>query len=474
MTMTGFRDPVHGFIQLTEYEQALVDSTPFQRLRNIRQLGTTYLIYHGAEHTRFGHSLGVMHLVTRSFDSTVANYENENSNNLFSSDDKINQAKIKWYRQVLRLIALTHDLGHPPFSHAGEGLYHDKLKHEHYTKAIIEMDEIAKHIKNIDKSLRRQLRKDTALNAKTLRDKYGIKTITPKLLWTVYQEKLRVSSKDYSFSEFSFIRSFMDGELDADKMDYLLRDSLYCGVNYGTYDLDRLFNTITIYKDKDKDRLKLSLALSSGGVQAFEEFVLARYFMFIQVYFHKTRRFFDKLLSKAISEILPQGKFPSPKDIYEYLKWDDTYVIHKMKKFAKDNPDSHSARYLTRKVMECVYGTSVHANDSDPKLLRTLDDYFKKEYSSEDVEIVVDVADKETHKLLLSAYMDSNTIEGADIKVINAKENIVENLVDKSLVLKGISSKINICRMYVSTKNQQQMNNIKKYIRNNVQKEEIV
>lgn len=84
----------------------------------------------------------------------------------------------------------------------------------------------------------------------------------------------------------------MDSELDCDKMDYLLRDSLYCGVNYGKYDVERLISCLTTYK-KDNN---IFLAIEKGGINAFEEFILARYFMFVQVYFHKTRRFLDKML----------------------------------------------------------------------------------------------------------------------------------------------------------------------------------
>ena len=109
--MYQFRDPVHGFIEVSDEELRIINSAPFQRLRNIRQLGTTYLVYHGAEHTRFGHSLGVMHLTSRVFDSIV-----KKKTHLFSEDVEVNNKRIIWYRQILRLIGLTHDLGHAPFS----------------------------------------------------------------------------------------------------------------------------------------------------------------------------------------------------------------------------------------------------------------------------------------------------------------------------------------------------------------------
>ena len=105
-----FRDPIHGFIPVRPLERKIIDSRPFQRLRHIKQLSLTNLVYHGAEHTRFGHSIGVMHLVTRAFKAVVTNKD------LFSEEQK------EWYEQILRLMALTHDLGHAPFSHGSEAV----------------------------------------------------------------------------------------------------------------------------------------------------------------------------------------------------------------------------------------------------------------------------------------------------------------------------------------------------------------
>ena len=316
--MPQFRDPIHGFIYISEDELKIVNSAPFQRLRNIRQLATTYLVYHGAEHTRFGHSLGVMHLVARVFDSVTSK-----TPNLFSDDSSENKIRTIWYRQILRLIALTHDLGHSPFSHASEGLFASELEHEHYTKTIIEDTIISRYIVEIGNSLHEGLCKEFVLSSDELIKKYKVRPITPQLLWMIYGEKTAIHD-EYIWPDFIFLKSFMDSELDCDKMDYLLRDSLYCGVTYGKYDLDRFVSILTAYKDKDKNIL--SLAICSGGIQAFEEFVLARYFMFIQVYFHKTRRCLDRLLVEGIKEILPEGIFPEKID--DYLKWDDTYVLH--------------------------------------------------------------------------------------------------------------------------------------------------
>ena len=130
--MYQFRDPIHGFVDVSEDELKIINSAPFQRLRNIHQLATTYLVYHGAEHTRFGHSIGVMHLTSRVFDSVTKKLPN-----LFSEDNAENARRTAWYRQLLRLIGLTHDLGHAPFSHASEELFEDGKQHEDYTKTCL-------------------------------------------------------------------------------------------------------------------------------------------------------------------------------------------------------------------------------------------------------------------------------------------------------------------------------------------------
>ena len=216
-----YRDPIHGFIEVSDLENKIINSAPFQRLRNIKQLAMTYMVFHGAEHTRFGHSLGVMHLVSRSFLSAVKN-----------GNYPFDEAKREWYYQILRLIALTHDLGHAPFSHASESVFPDGLEHETFTEKIVTETEVANYIREIGGEFV---------------EKYGEDySITPELICDIYMGR-----DPGEHSEFTFLKSFMDSELDCDKMDYLLRDSTYCGVNYGRFDVDRLISSLTIYVQDD-------------------------------------------------------------------------------------------------------------------------------------------------------------------------------------------------------------------------------
>lgn len=414
--MYQFRDPVHGFIEVTENELNIINSAPFQRLRNIRQLATTYLVYHGAEHTRFGHSIGVMHLTSRVFDSVV-----RKNPNLFSDDSEENKKREEWYRQILRLIGLTHDLGHAPFSHASEELFEPGKKHEDFTRLIICETEIADHIKAIGEEFKK---------------KYGDSyDITPDLVWMIYEGK-DITNEKFIIPDFLFLKSFMDGELDCDKMDYLLRDSLYCGVTYGKYDLSRFVSTLTAYKHDNQ----IQLAIERGGVQALEEFILARYFMFIQVYFHKTRRYLDKALVKSLKAVLPNGKYPN--EIHEYLKWDDVKVLS----LIADSEDSDVVAYRDREIMTCVLESKAHAEKAEKKNTSLVFSLLQKDFGDQ---VLYDSVDKAAHKLH-PVLLDASDDSGKGIMILDEKTRQPTNIMEESLILGSIVIPISINRIYAN------------------------
>jgi len=415
--LNQFRDPIHGFIDVSDEEKKIIDSPPFQRLRNIRQLATTYLVYHGAEHTRFGHSLGVMHLVTKTFDSVI-----RKNDLLFNSDEKTNNEIVLWYRQILRLIALTHDLGHAPFSHASESVFNKGVKHEHFTKKILLETEIAEHINKIGSRFQ-------ADNG----EKYKI---TPELIWMIYEGE-DIFNPDFITPDFKFLQSFMDSELDCDKMDYLLRDSHFCGVSYGKYDLERFISTITVYKKEEK---VMQLAIEKGGIQAFEEFVLARYFMLIQVYFHKTRRLFDKKLIRCLGKLLPDGKYPL--DVNDYLLWDDNRILSNIY-----NSDEEAYRdFKNRVTMPCVYETKAHAtgkaDDENFKLIRKS---LFREFGEEN--FIFDDVGKEAHELA-PVFLEPKDDSGRGIIIIDKISSEPGNIMKESLILVGLLEPIRIKRIY--------------------------
>jgi len=400
-----YRDPIHGFIEVRSFENEIINSQPFQRLRNIKQLAMTYYIYHGAEHTRFGHSLGVMHLVTKAFNAAIKN-----------SVCKFSEPKIEWYEQILRLIALTHDLGHAPFSHASESVFPDGIEHEDFTVEIITKTEIAGIIEKIG---------DEFVN------KYGEEyNITPQLICDIYMGK----NPGPNF-EFTFLKSFMDSELDCDKMDYLLRDSYYCGVKYGTFDVDRLISSFTVCFNNDIPKL----AIMHGGVQAFEEFVLARYFMFIQVYFHRTRRFFDIMLGQALEKVLPNGTYPS--NVNEYLQWDDCKVIQLL----KDNVNENEAckNIVNRIVYPRVDYTKTHPCEADKREFKRNERELKRKIG-EDFFIKDTSAGKMPHKIPLRVERDHEKA----ILIYNNKTNRKTTISEESEIIKSLSEKIDIMSLY--------------------------
>ncbi len=406
MSTVRYRDPVHAFIEVNEIENKIIDSPPFQRLRNIKQLALTNLVYHGAEHTRFGHSIGVMYLVTKAFRSVVS-----------KNPDFLSEEKNAWYEQILRLIALTHDLGHAPFSHASEAVFPGKLKHEDFTEKIIKETCIADYIRELGADLVRRYG-----------DAYDI---TPELICNIYNGRDAGEN-----SEYVFLKTFMDSELDCDKMDYLLRDSLFCGVNYGKFDVERLISCLTVYLQEGIPRL----AIEYGGIQAFEEFVLARYFMFVQVYFHRTRRFFDIIFARALEQILPNGTYPELTD--EYIKWDDNRIVQLM----KERTDVTECRWIIqRSVFPAIIETKPHPQSGDKRyfelqkrqLIQQIGaDYFLEDYS----------ADKMPHKIPMKVDIENEKA----IVIVNKKTDQLSTISDESHIISHLTEKINIERLYVS------------------------
>lgn len=288
----GFRDPIHGFIKVYDAERDIINTPAFQRLRRIKQLGLTCLVYHGADHTRFAHSLGVMELATRVFDITTLK-------------DKTGDRILKWKKDdrernkvLLRLVALLHDIGHAPFSHASEELFPKGLNHEHFSAKIVAENSELKSIIN------------------GLQDKFNVNVTTEDIRNFLVGEKPE-----------PFLQQIISGPLDADKMDYLWRDSYYAGVHYGRFDIDRLINTFVVVYDRI--RKSPALGIEIGGLYAAEALMLARYYMFLQVYFHEVRRAYDLHLTDFLKTLLPNGKFPLK--VKDYLTYDDYFLLYKLK-----------------------------------------------------------------------------------------------------------------------------------------------
>lgn len=300
----SIRIPVHGFIELDDWERDIVNHPVFQRLRRIRQLAFSEHIYPGSTHTRFEHSLGVMHVATRMFDVLRAKHD-ALMGDQFGFDDELFQRG----RKLVRLAALLHDVGHAPLSHSGEDLMPMKdgkrINHEEYSDQLI-----AESMKDVID--------DHKLNKERLH-------ITGRQVASFYMGKEDVSPNLLIF------RDLVSGQLDADRMDYLLRDSHHCGVTYGFYDIDRILDTLVFVQVGDQNAPSLKIAIEQGGRHAAEGMILARYFMFEQVYFQKTRMAYDHHGAACLKEAVgADGTLPdpySPDGRKKYMEMDDWFLF---------------------------------------------------------------------------------------------------------------------------------------------------
>lgn len=301
------RDPIHTFIRVSSDERRVIDSRPFQRLRDIHQLALTYMVYPGATHRRFEHCLGVMDLAGRVFDVIVRHdHRRDEVRQFFPPDDKL-----QYWRTVVRMGALCHDLGHMPFSHGAEELLPEGYHHEQLSVDVIlspEMQAIWSEIPLIPK--------DVAKVA------VGVKKWPGK-------------KSDFSPWDELMTEIVTGDAFGVDRIDYLLRDSLHAGVAYGRFDHYRLIDTLRVLPSADPDKAgKPVIGIERGGLHAAEGLQLARYFMFEQLYFHKVRRALDIHLKAFLRAFLPNGTYPI--DVDAHLKLTDDEVLSAMRVAAED------------------------------------------------------------------------------------------------------------------------------------------
>jgi uncharacterized protein len=334
------RCPVHGFIAISDWEREIIAQPAFQRLRRIRQLAWTDQVYPGAMHTRFEHSLGVMHVATMLYQSIW-----QRSFDVLKNELGYDNIGLERDLKLVRIAALLHDVGHAPFSHAAEELLPEqdsggKYKHENYSAAIV----------------RTEFRE--AIEEHTLGMNYGLKA----------EEVAALLEGSTGAKQRLFWRDLIDGQMDADRMDYLLRDSHHAGVQYGKFDLERIINTVCAIPGS-RDRAP-RLGVSDAGWHAAVGLVLARYFMFTQVYFHKTRVAFDIHLKGALQELLPGGKFPRPTghELDEYLHWDDWKVCGLI---ADGRGGEHSRRLNERNQYRLAYQSPELSTPADLALVES-------------------------------------------------------------------------------------------------------
>ncbi len=269
MFVKHIRDPVFGYIGVTDTEKHIIDSFPVQRLRRIKQLSVTHLAYPGASHSRFSHALGTMHLAGKMAESLR---------------DEVEIPDEEW--QLVRLAGLLHDIGHGPFSHSSESVFSSRLdlNHEDLGKRVIEESSLADRIE------------DTG---------YKPDEIAELLFGDPKSDK--------------YLKQIVTSQFDVDKMDFLLRDSYFTGVEYGQVDVQRLIHAMDFWEG--------NIAISKKALSALETFIIARYEMFLNVYYHHTVRAAEIMLREAMNiahELLGLTTFDT---MDQFLELDDAHVV---------------------------------------------------------------------------------------------------------------------------------------------------
>jgi HD superfamily phosphohydrolase len=292
------RDVVHNDIEITEAVIIdLISTSEFQRLRKIKQLGLSYMVFPSTEHSRYTHSIGVYHM-TLNF---IASLE-KNADKKFDEDEKL----------ALSIAALLHDIGHGPLSHTSEELF--KFNHEEYSVMIIE-------------------NKNTDINS-------VLKYHCPRLINQVvlYIKKLHPNS---------VLNKILSGTIDVDRMDYLLRDSHHAGVEYGKFDSSRMIQIIDVHNEE--------LIYHEKGIHTIEDFIMSRYHMFSQVYLNQKAIGYEKLARRILKRakylfedeyrfetdinLLKPFFLDSKIEVVDYLLMNDFVLLNIIDSFARVEKD---------------------------------------------------------------------------------------------------------------------------------------
>ncbi|MEE1156688.1 MAG: HD domain-containing protein [Methanobrevibacter sp.] len=318
------RDSVYGDINLSEFEVRVMDMPQFQRIRRIKQLGLINLIYPGANHSRFEHCIGTMNLATKL------------ATNLDLSKDEI---------ELVRISGLLHDVGHGPFSHVSEGVL--SFPHEELTKYVIE------------------------------------KTSMHDLL----DEKFDTKEIGEIINGNGYLGPIISGELDVDRMDYLLRDSHNTGVAYGVIDYERIISNL---------KLDDGLVLDIKGVQAAEGALVSRYFMYPSVYQHHTTRIVNSMFRRALKREIDSGKIKE----HDMYKYDDSDIISLFRQsddeIVRDMINRLDNRVIPKRVKTIRldnFKTPEKLYKIDQKTLRKAEEEIAEDYNMDRNYVFINIAE---------------------------------------------------------------------------------
>jgi len=392
-------DPIHDFVRVYDNELKIIDTPIFQRLRRIRQLSGAHLIYPGAQHTRFEHSLGVMHIASMAGQVLA-------EKGVVSSDDI----------QILRLASLLHDIGHGPFSHLFEEIFEEKRKisHEDLGRDIILKTEIGDII-----------------------SKNGF-------------DKKLITKLAFGDSKLQFMNEIISGVLSADMMDYLLRDGYFTGAEHAKIDHHRLTHSLDVYKNK--------LALDKSSLVNFETMMISRYQMFKAVYFHKTVRAGEVMLLEAMD--LAEGELGlSSMNLDEYLQLSDDVILAKLLNLPEHNSKLKASKkiatdYLNRNLFKSVFETTLTGKAITKKHMQELREEVSKKSKIDINEIFVDSSNTPSIPLSPSKKESKSIIL---LENDGNKTTAKEILISQIKLVSAMSGFMKILRVYTPAKNRKKV-----------------
>lgn len=375
------RDPIHGSIQLNDGEVAIVESVEFQRLREIKQLGFSEFSFPGATHNRFLHSIGVSHVAGQIFDSIFRAYP-------FTKISVKNRL-----RQTVKLAALLHDIGHGPLSHTTEQVMPavSELNIEIYKKQGLDQTRRANHEDYTIKFVT-----DSTISQLISQHFYDI---TAEQVACLIDKNLHCDPNAFTDGKIDFrpiLSQIVSSELDADRMDYLERDSYFCGINYGKIDKDWLLQNLTLHIQNHKAHL----ALNRRALYAFDDFLISRHHMYLMVYFHHKSIVYEEMLNRYLTS--KDCQFVLPGDAQKYIGYTD-YKLY-------EHLDTVDNQWAQRIAQRRPYRVAIELHNEVPSRIETIEALFKKH----DIDSIY-----ASSKVRLSKYHSGNAEDRMNIFVVD-------------------------------------------------------
>ena len=385
-----FRDPVYGYVHV--YDKLiwdLIQTKEVQRLRRIKQLGGTYMVFHTAEHSRFSHSLGVYEMARKIIRALM------HRGTILSEDERL----------LVLSAALLHDLGHGPFSHSFESVF--SVRHELFTERII--------------------MENTEVNRVLEAYQKGFATKVRDVINKTYPNPL--------------IISIISSQLDADRLDYLLRDAYFTGAPYGEIDVERILRTMRVVNNK--------IVYKVSGMHAIEDYLMSRYQMYWQVYLHSTGRSFDLVIQnmlRRVRELIFSGyEFKRPlealKDLFleeepsveTYLKFDDSTISYYASLFTDEEDEilrDFADRFINRRLLKEVHYTP---NDETNEKLKQVKEYMIELGINPDYYLLTDHSVKTPYD-----YYGHKTNCLPDCIELLMRDGSIQEISEVSTIIKGI------------------------------------